>query len=167
MRAVASAAVPAAAPAGFGRRFGASLIDWTICLLVPFIAAGAAAPAFWLVIVPACVVGYFAVFLSCGRTLGMRAASIRVSDARTGHPPGVRKVVARSLLSLLQAASVVTLLYFAFSDVPGGGYSAADLAVVAASSLIAVGGVIVHLSMCFDPERRTLLDRLCGLAIRG
>jgi uncharacterized RDD family membrane protein YckC len=165
--AVASAPVPAAAPAGFGRRFGASLIDWTICLLIPFMVASAAASAIWLVIVPACVLGYFAGFLSGGRTLGMKAASIRISDARTGHPPSVRKAVARSLLSLLQVASVVPLLYFAFSDVPGGGYSAADLAVLATSSLIAVGGVIVHLSMCFDPERRTLLDRLCGLAIRG
>jgi uncharacterized RDD family membrane protein YckC len=147
--------------AGLGRRTFAALVDWAICLFVPLLAAG----GLWLFIVPLSVVVYFAFFLARGRTPGMKAASIRILDRETGQPPRARKAFARSLAALLQAAAMLVCFVFAFSDVPTRGYSAADFAVLAASTLVAVSAVVAHLWMSVDPERQTLLDRLFGVAI--
>jgi uncharacterized RDD family membrane protein YckC len=153
--------------ARFGPRLLASLIDWCICLLIPFILAGLFVSVLWLVIVPLSVVAYFAFFLSGGRTPGMRAASLREVDRRTGRAPSVGKALARSLVALLQAVAFFALFNLAFSDTPSGGYSAADFAVLAASVLVASSSLVGHLWMFLDRERRTLLDRFFGLAVES
>jgi uncharacterized RDD family membrane protein YckC len=148
-----------------GQRFFASLVDWIICVFVPFILAGLFASVLWLAIVPLCVVAYFAVFLFVGRTPGMQAASIRIVDRRTGRAPSVGRSLARTLVALLQAAAFWALFVFVFSDTLDSGYSANDFAVLAASLLVALSALVGHLWMFFDRERRTLLDRLFGLAV--
>jgi uncharacterized RDD family membrane protein YckC len=158
----ASANVPFAGgtPAGPARRLVAAHIDWFLCLLVPFVAAGLYVSVIWLVIVPLSVVCYFAVFVARGRTPGMRSASIRIVDQRTGRAPSTGKAIVRSLVALLQAAAFFALLTFAFSDTPDAGYSAADRAVFAAASVIVVSALVAHVWMFFDRRRRSLLDRV-------
>jgi uncharacterized RDD family membrane protein YckC len=159
------------ASARFGARFLASLLDWVICFLIPSVVIagfGLLAPSvavLWVVLVPLLVVAYFTVFLCRGRTAGMRAASIRVVDRRTGRPPGVGRALARSLLALLQAAAFFALLNLAVSDRPAGGYSSADVAVLAASLVIAATSLVAHLWMFVDRERQTVLDRVFRLVI--
>jgi uncharacterized RDD family membrane protein YckC len=147
--------------AGPGRRLLASLVDWVVCLLAPFFLAGTV----WFEVVPLTVVAYFAFFLFLGRTPGMRVASIRMLDRQTGRAPGAGKALARSFAALLQAASVVVLFIFAFSDTPNPGYPAADFAALAASLLVALGALLGHLWLLLDRDRRTLLDRLFGLSV--
>jgi uncharacterized RDD family membrane protein YckC len=157
-----------------GRRFLAALIDWVACLIVPLVVLpgivtvpGGFASLLWVVLAPLGIVVYFAFSLVHGRTLGMRAASLRIVDERTGRAPSAGKALARSLVALLQAAAVFALLNLAFSDTPTDGYSAADFAVLAASSLIAVTAFLGHLWMFLERQRRTVLDRLFRLAIEG
>jgi len=144
-----------------GRRFLASTIDWLVCALVPFVVVG----TLWFAVVPLIVVAYFACFLFVGRTVGMRMASIHVVDRRTGGRPRVGIALARSLAALLQAVALTALVLFAFSDAPAGGYSTADLVAFALSGLVALAALLAHLWLFVDAERRTVLDRLFGLAV--
>jgi uncharacterized RDD family membrane protein YckC len=155
------------------RRFLAALIDWLACLIVPLVVlsaiatvAGGFGSLLWVVLAPLGIVAYFAFSFVHGRTLGMRAASLRIVDDRTGRAPSTGKALARSLLALLQAAAIFALLNLAFSDTPSDGYSAVDFAVLAASSLMAVTALFGHLGMFLERQRRTALDRLFRLAIQ-
>jgi uncharacterized RDD family membrane protein YckC len=156
-----------------GRRFLAALIDWVACLIVPLVVLpgivtvpGGFASLLWVVLAPLGIVVYFAFSLVHGRTLGMRAASLRIVDERTGRAPSAGKALARSLVALLQAAAIFALLNLAFSDTPSDEYSAADFAVLAASSLIAVTAFLGHLWMFLERQRRTVLDRFFRVAIQ-
>src|SRR5215475_8998610 len=158
--------VVAAAPsrrAGVSRRLFAATFDWIVCLIVPFFLAG----SLWFVIVPLTVAAYFACFFFVGRTPGMRLASIRLVDQRTGVRPRAGRAVARSLAALLQATSCAVLLVFVFSDVPNGGYSFLDGVAFVVCSLIALAALVGHAWIILGPSRRTLLDRLFGLMVVG
>ena len=60
---------------------------------------------------------------------------------------------------------LIVVAYFACSDAPAGGYSTADLVAFALSGLVAVAALLARLWLFVDAERRTVLDRLFGLAV--
>jgi uncharacterized RDD family membrane protein YckC len=154
-------------PARPCRRLLAASIDWSVSFVIAFALGAPLAPSVWVAIVPVSVVAYFAFFVFRGGTPGMMTASIRIVDRRTRRAPSARKALARSCVALLQAAAVLALVNFAFSDTPTDGYSAADLAIFAASSLISLSAFAAHLLLFVDQKRRTLLDRLFGLTLEG
>ena len=94
-----------AEPAPFGRRFGALLIDWALCLLV---AAFYADPR--LVAWPAVVV-LIALNTLCiglfGRTPGMAIAGIRCISVTDGGAIGLGRALLRAILLALLLPAVV------------------------------------------------------------
>jgi len=76
----------AAIPASLGRRFGALLIDWLLCLLVARLFADPVtegwAPVSVLVLEYTFFIGFF------GQTPGMRLVRLRCLGSGTGRPVG-------------------------------------------------------------------------------
>jgi uncharacterized RDD family membrane protein YckC len=120
---VEKAVVPAVAYAGWWRRFGAWLVDWTILMVVPIVAtlliaegAGASETAgdvaaflvtflmfpIWFL--------YFAFLNGRGQTLGKRLFGITVVDQETGERIGFGRGAGREGIRL----ACVTLFYVPF-----------------------------------------------------
>lgn len=96
----------AAIPASLGRRFGALLIDWLLCLLVARLFADPVtegwAPVSVLVLEYTFFVGFF------GQTPGMRLVRLRCLGSGTGRPVGpIRALVRGVLLALVVPALIM------------------------------------------------------------
>ncbi len=100
-----------------------------------------------------------------GRTLGMRIVGLRLFAPRNGRPPGPLRALARSLASLVAAASALVLLAFAFSDPPTDGYALADAVALASAATVATAVVLGNLMQLRDPKGRSVQDRLFGLVV--
>jgi uncharacterized RDD family membrane protein YckC len=166
-------------PAGFGQRIGATLIDWIICVVGPFMALGFLAVMLsplipdWLLIlwIPALamiIVGYVAAFTYLGATIGMRLAGVRVMSEATGHAPGLGRSLLRGVLALSGVGAAIVLMMYGFSDPPATGYAQTDVAILAIAMLLLAAHVLGRLWMLVDRSHRTIFDRLLGLiVIRG
>jgi uncharacterized RDD family membrane protein YckC len=168
----------AASPA---RRFAAAAVDWFASLVLFYLLffasalllalaggdSGDGTLATALLFLPgaAGVLAYFTWARARGRSLGMRAAGVRVVDADTGKQPSGARAFARSVLSLLVGASVFVLLVVAFSDRPQGGYAPATWVLVGVAGALACAGALGHLWMLLDPRRQSRQDRLLHLAV--
>jgi uncharacterized RDD family membrane protein YckC len=154
--------------AGFSSRVAAGLIDWLIVFA-----------ALWIAVIIQAVVGfdspvsvvlslatlllpvlYFGLFWSRdGQTLGMRTTNIQMVDTRTWDPPSWIRASLRGLAAVFTFIACGVPLVAAFGDEP-------DPALVAAVALsFAALALIGHLWALRDPRRRSLQDRLFGLAV--
>jgi uncharacterized RDD family membrane protein YckC len=92
-------------PAGFGRRFGALLIDWALCLIV---AAFYADPRFvgWPPVVVLIVLNTICIGLF-GQTPGMALAGLRCISIADGGAIGLGKAFLRAVLLALLIPAVI------------------------------------------------------------
>ncbi|MEV6599301.1 RDD family protein [Actinoplanes sp. NPDC051346] len=93
------------APADFGRRFAALIIDWALCLLVGSFYADprvvAWPPVLVLIVFNALLIGLF------GQTPGMALAGLRCVSIADGGAIGVAKGLVRGLLLALLIPAVI------------------------------------------------------------
>ena len=93
------------APADFGRRFAALLIDWALCLVIASFYADprvvAWPPVLVLILFNALFIGVF------GRTLGMTLARLRAVSAVDGGAIGIPRGLLRGLLLALVVPAVI------------------------------------------------------------
>jgi hypothetical protein len=177
------------APAGLGRRLGASAIDWVLCgavllIITVFVAFPMEAAArddfgnvsndmLWKVargVIALPVLLYFGFFLRTGHTLGMRALDFYVRVARTGRAPGLVRSAARACLTVVFAAAAY-IAWFHLSTKPPAPddpyrpyyWEPAHLTVVTAE-WITVVAVLGKLWSWVDRGGRSLWDHLFGLA---
>jgi uncharacterized RDD family membrane protein YckC len=96
-----------AEPASLGRRFGAVLVDWILCVLVASIFADPRRTA-WPA--PVVLIGEYAFFLGLfAQTPGMRLAKIRCVAVEDGGPIGLLRAALRgALLCLVVPALIMT-----------------------------------------------------------
>ena len=91
--------------AGFGRRFGALLIDWALCLVVASFYANPQAvpwpPVVVLIVLNTVLIGLF------GRTPGMTLAGIRCISIDDGGAIGLGKGLIRAILLALLVPAVI------------------------------------------------------------
>ncbi len=91
--------------AGFGRRLGALLIDWALCLVVASFYANPQVvpwpPVLVLVVLNTVLIGLF------GRTPGMALAGIRTISMDDGGAIGLGKGVVRAILLALLIPAVI------------------------------------------------------------
>jgi uncharacterized RDD family membrane protein YckC len=95
-----------AVPASLGRRFGALLIDWLLCLLIARLFANPVTegwpPVAVLILEYTFFVGFF------GQTPGMRLLRLRCLGVGSGRPVGpVRALVRAVLLALVVPALIM------------------------------------------------------------
>jgi len=92
-------------PANFGRRFGALLIDWALCLLVAAFYADprvvAWPPVLVLIVLNAVGIGLF------GRTPGMALAGLRCISIVDGGAIGLPKGLLRAVLLALLIPAII------------------------------------------------------------
>ena|ERR1700761_283036 len=94
-----------AVPAPFGRRFGALLIDWALCLLVAAFYADprvvAWPPVVVLVVLNTICIGLF------GQTPGMAIAGLRCISSTDGGALGLPRALLRAVLLALLVPAVL------------------------------------------------------------
>jgi uncharacterized RDD family membrane protein YckC len=144
------------APAPWGSRLVAGVLDWSVALVVPFLVAGALATPLWPVAVATVVLAWFAIGLRRGRTPGMRALRLHVFGPG-GREPRAGRAVARALLSVAQGFVGIAVFVVAFADV------AAPAGVGVTVLALAALGVWAHVPL--GEGGRTPLDRLFGLSV--
>lgn len=92
-------------PAPFGRRFGALLIDWIICLLVAGFYADPRAvawpPVLVLIVLDTVCIGLF------GQTPGMAVTGVRCVSAVDGGAIGLARSLLRAILLALVIPAVI------------------------------------------------------------
>jgi uncharacterized RDD family membrane protein YckC len=92
-------------PANFGRRFGALLIDWALCLIIASLYADprivAWPPSVILVLINTIGIGLF------GRTPGMTLAGLRCISVVDGGAIGLPRALLRSVLLALVVPAVI------------------------------------------------------------
>jgi uncharacterized RDD family membrane protein YckC len=88
--------------ASLGRRFGALLIDWILCLLISRLLVPLTGTA-WQPVLPSLIlVVEYAFFVGLfGQTPGMRVTRIRCASVRDGGVIGVPRAALRGLLLIL------------------------------------------------------------------
>jgi uncharacterized RDD family membrane protein YckC len=106
-------------PANFGRRFGALLIDWALCLLVASFYANPQAvawpPVIVLIVLNTIGIGLF------GQTPGMALAGLRCVSVVDGGAIGLPRALLRAvLLALLIPAVIVDADRRGWHDRAGG-----------------------------------------------
>jgi uncharacterized RDD family membrane protein YckC len=91
--------------AGFGRRFGALLIDWALCLVVASFYADprivAWPPVVVLIVINTVFLGFF------GKTPGMALAGIRCISIDDGGAIGLGRALIRAILLALLIPAVI------------------------------------------------------------
>ena len=91
--------------AGFGRRFGALLIDWALCLVVASFYANPQAvpwpPVLVLIVLNTVLIGLF------GRTPGMALAGLRCISMADGGAIGLGRGLVRAVLLALLIPAIV------------------------------------------------------------
>ena len=96
--------VNAVEPASLGRRFGALLIDWILCLLIASL-FGPLTGSVWPVVV---LVAEYTVFIGVfGRTPGMYLTGIRCVSVSDGGPIGPPRAFLRGLLLALLVPALI------------------------------------------------------------
>jgi len=175
--------------AGFWRRLAGSLVDWAICfavlilganLLAAFSGDGSAGPEggaavhetsvgdlWWIPIVAALFVAYFAFFGARGQSLGMKAVGIRIVDLATGRPPRVGRATAKACLTVMFGFAAFLLLSSVFSDPGPQGLNAVDLAVLYLLAALLVTGFLGWFWMIWDARKQTLQDKVAGVLVVG
>jgi uncharacterized RDD family membrane protein YckC len=92
-------------PANFGRRFGALLIDWALCLLVAALYADprivAWPPVVVLIVLNTIAIGLF------GQTPGMALAGVRCISVADGGAIGLGRAFLRAILLALLIPAVI------------------------------------------------------------
>jgi uncharacterized RDD family membrane protein YckC len=92
-------------PATFGRRFGALLIDWALCLVIGALVADPRAvawpPVVVLVLLNTIGIGLF------GQTPGMALAGVRCISTRDGGAIGLGRALLRAVLLALFIPAVI------------------------------------------------------------
>ena len=92
-------------PAPFGRRFGALVIDWALCLLVAAFYADprvvAWPPVLVLIVLDTVCIGLF------GKTPGMALAGIRCISIADGGAIGLARALLRAILLALLVPAIV------------------------------------------------------------
>jgi uncharacterized RDD family membrane protein YckC len=92
-------------PAGFGRRFGALLIDWALCLLVAAFYADPRIvpwpPVLVLIVMDTIGIGLF------GQTPGMALARLRCISVADGGAIGLGRSLVRAVLLALLIPAVI------------------------------------------------------------
>jgi RDD family len=176
--------VSAATPVEIRRRIGAAAIDWTICVVAYIVISiplgliqgfgfalssesSTAEPGrvvTWFaqaaVLLPTLL--YFTFGLKEGHTLGMAAFDFKTLDARTWAPPGIRRALLRSLVSVVFGVAVFAAYMGHSAEHTGWSHH-----VHLIYSLAVVGAAVVALDKAFIPlhsSGRSLTDRLFGLA---
>jgi uncharacterized RDD family membrane protein YckC len=87
------------APAGLGRRFGALLVDWLLCLLIAGLYANPRRVAWPPVVL---LIGEYGLFIGLvAQTPGMWLARIRCVSVGDGRPIGIPRALLRGLLLAL------------------------------------------------------------------
>jgi uncharacterized RDD family membrane protein YckC len=92
-------------PATYGRRFGALMIDWVLCLLLAGLVAKQPYSGLVADGVLALEYGFFAGLF--GQTLGMRFARIRCVSITDGGPIGVPRALLRGILLCLVVPALI------------------------------------------------------------
>jgi uncharacterized RDD family membrane protein YckC len=92
-------------PAPFGRRFGALLIDWALCLLVAAFYANPTKVA-WPAVVVLIVLNTVCIGLF-GRTPGMALTDVRCISYTDGGAVGVARALLRAILLALLIPAVI------------------------------------------------------------
>jgi uncharacterized RDD family membrane protein YckC len=155
--------------AEFLSRVVARVIDGAMCLFVlttlaSFIALATSEVAFYPVLFGTLLI-YFGIGPLTGGTLGERAMSLRVVDARRDQPPGIIQSAVRSLTTTALIASGAAIFMLAFNDEPNTGYTDTDLWIFGAMAAVFVVSILARLWMLFGRQHRTLTDRLEGVVV--
>jgi uncharacterized RDD family membrane protein YckC len=100
-----AAAVVPAEPASLGRRFGALLVDWILCLLVSNFVADPRQVAWPPVVILILEYGFFLGLF--GQTPGMWLARIRCVSVAHGGPVGILRALARGALLALVVPALI------------------------------------------------------------
>lgn len=170
-------ALAKARPAGFLRRAGGFIIDWFLAFFAPSLVSSFAfvllsqfiEPTYltviWFVLLGVFVGYYFTHYAMAGQSPGMRVMRIRVVDAFTGQPPAYGRALVRGILTLLFVFSGPPQLYFLFNDPVTANYSPREQNLIDALTSICVITSIGYLWMSWDRRRRTLQDKIAGLAV--
>jgi uncharacterized RDD family membrane protein YckC len=108
---------------------------------------------------------YFGWFFATGHTLGMRALDIHLFAHGSGREPHPLRAVVRALLSVGFFLAAIDAYGLSSGGYRNGGLTDAQsnwrVAAVAGATLAFCGAAW----QLIDPERRTLWDRLFGLAV--
>jgi hypothetical protein len=105
---------------------------------------------------------YFALGLKEGQTLGMAAFDFKTLDARTGRPPGIRRSLLRSLVSVVFGVAVFAAYMGHSAEHTGWSHHVRLI-----YTLAVIGAAIVAVDKAFVPlhsSGRSLTDRLFRLA---
>lgn len=112
----AGSAPEAGAPASYGKRFTALLVDWILCLLIGTglarltgVLAGGAERSLWPLLVLA--VEYAVLIGPFGQTVGMRLARIRCVSVTDGGPIGIPRALLRGVLLCLLVPALIIGAY--------------------------------------------------------
>jgi uncharacterized RDD family membrane protein YckC len=158
--------------AGFWRRLGAGLIDWSISfgvwfgVIVTALLGGDSGSDLWSVVSYAAILLlpllYFGLgWARTGQTVGLRANDLRVVSTSTGERPGLPRALLRALVAVFTFIAVVVPLVAGFGD---SSEAAAVIGVTATFAAVALAG---HLWALVDRHGQSLQDRLFGLAVLG
>jgi uncharacterized RDD family membrane protein YckC len=106
---------------------------------------------------------YFAVpWTRSGRTVGMRTNHITLVSERTRKPPGLARASLRALVAVITYAAFWFPIIVLFSDASVDAWAYTMIGVALTIVALALVG---HLWALFDPQRRSLQDRLFGLTV--
>jgi uncharacterized RDD family membrane protein YckC len=173
---------PAQRYADFGHRLLGMLIDGVLLVL----ASVAVSPvlivpyAGFLIMFPVALIALMVIAWRRGASPGMRAAHIRLVDAKTGGLPRLPRLIPRAIFALLFFGAVIyggpTLLGLGLYGlmvaslgppneehrIALGDFVTVDYLVLASLLLI---GILANLWMLWDRRRQTLVDKLSGVVV--
>jgi uncharacterized RDD family membrane protein YckC len=115
-------------------------------------------------LVAAAVVAYLTLGLRSGQTLGMRAIDVHVRVDGTGRVPGLGRAAGRGVLGLVFALAILDADVALRGRPPLGGFSELEQTVLDLAVVVAAAAILGKLWAFVDPARRSVWDRLFGLA---
>lgn len=162
--------------AGFWRRLIGFIVDWTLCFVLPSLVSSlvllglgystrsALIDSLWMLFLAAVILSYFTYFSMRGASPGMRLASIKLVEVRTGKAPGFGRSLIRGSLLLVLIGSWLLLILIGW----GGDSSNVSTSV---SILLNIDYVVFlvsffgHLWITWDRRRQTLQDKVAGVIV--
>jgi uncharacterized RDD family membrane protein YckC len=153
--------------AGFGRRLAAALLDWMIFSMgstfVLMILVFIPIPYLFVVASPVLSIGFFAWLWTRAQSPGMGALGYRLVDAATSGRPRWRRLIPRAGGALLLYADVAAIAFLPWWLADAELSAAMTWAIFGAVLFVGMLVIVAHLWMLWDPRRRTLIDKLCGV----
>lgn len=156
-------------------RFAAFVVDWTICVVMVNSLVGALHVAsvpttLVLLAVLAVLLLYYTVFLTFGRTLGMRVMGIVAVDPVSGAPPRLKYALYRALLTVPSAAAAVVLALYAYMAALGQYVEGVAAGMpfetrIAVLTIVMAPYLVTAVRALRDPQRRMLHDRVARVVI--